>query len=62
MWSEHKTEAGKVYYYNSITKQSVWERPKDMDESPPAESPKTPEPGRGATALSAPRSGETKIC
>lgn len=32
IWSEHKTEAGKVYFYNSVTKQSVWERPRDMDE------------------------------
>ena len=32
IWSEHKTEAGKVYFYNSVTKQSVWERPKEMDE------------------------------
>ena len=43
IWSEHKTETGKVYFYNSVTKQSVWERPKDMDEEQGSEK-KTPEP------------------
>lgn len=34
-WSEHRTSDGKVYYYNSRTMQSVWERPKEMDQPPP---------------------------
>lgn len=34
-WSEHRTADGKVYYYNSRTMQSVWERPKEMDQPPP---------------------------
>lgn len=31
VWSEHKNSEGKVYYYNKITLQSVWEKPKDFD-------------------------------
>ena len=31
VWSEHKNAEGKVYYYNKITLQSVWEKPKDFD-------------------------------
>ncbi|XP_035779113.1 pre-mRNA-processing factor 40 homolog A-like [Anopheles albimanus] len=29
-WSEHKTPDGRTYYYNSITKQSLWEKPEEM--------------------------------
>ncbi|XP_053672408.1 pre-mRNA-processing factor 40 homolog A isoform X2 [Anopheles nili] len=29
-WSEHKTPEGRTYYYNSITKQSSWEKPEDL--------------------------------
>ncbi|XP_063680659.1 transcription elongation regulator 1-like isoform X3 [Bolinopsis microptera] len=43
IWSEHKTETGKVYFYNSVTKQSVWERPKEMDEEQGGVK-RTPEP------------------
>lgn len=31
VWSEFKTPEGKVYYYNKITRVSVWEKPKDCD-------------------------------
>ena len=31
VWSEHKNSEGKVYFYNKITLQSVWEKPKDFD-------------------------------
>ena len=31
VWSEHKNSEGKVYYYNKITLQSVWGKPKDFD-------------------------------
>lgn len=31
VWSEHKNSEGKMYYYNKITLQSVWEKPKDFD-------------------------------
>lgn len=31
VWSEHNNSEGKVYYYNKITLQSVWEKPKDFD-------------------------------
>ncbi|KAL9982359.1 hypothetical protein ACROYT_G004391 [Oculina patagonica] len=34
-WSEHRTAEGRVYYYNSRTLQSTWERPKEMDQGPP---------------------------
>lgn len=34
-WSEHRTADGRVYYYNSRTLQSTWERPKEMDQVPP---------------------------
>ncbi|XP_068708563.1 transcription elongation regulator 1-like [Montipora capricornis] len=33
-WSEHRTADGRVYYYNSRTLQSTWERPKEMDLPP----------------------------
>ena len=33
-WSEHRTADGRVYYYNSRTLQSTWERPKEMDVPP----------------------------
>ncbi|XP_028162668.1 pre-mRNA-processing factor 40 homolog B isoform X7 [Ostrinia furnacalis] len=29
-WSEHKAPDGRTYYYNSVTKQSLWEKPDDM--------------------------------
>ncbi|XP_052865585.1 pre-mRNA-processing factor 40 homolog A [Anopheles cruzii] len=29
-WSEHKTPDGRTYYYNSLTKQSLWEKPEEM--------------------------------
>ncbi|EDO43130.1 predicted protein [Nematostella vectensis] len=32
-WSEHRTSDGRVYFYNSRTMQSTWERPKEMDQS-----------------------------
>lgn len=30
MWKEHKTDAGKVYFYNTETKVSVWEEPEEL--------------------------------
>ncbi|KPJ12063.1 Pre-mRNA-processing factor 40-like A [Papilio machaon] len=29
-WSEHKAPDGRTYYYNSVTKQSLWEKPDDL--------------------------------
>lgn len=26
-WSEHKAPDGRTYYYNSVTKQSSWQKP-----------------------------------
>nr|CCA14051.1 negative elongation factor putative [Albugo laibachii Nc14] len=30
-WSEHFTKDGRPYYYNRVTKQSLWEKPKDFE-------------------------------
>ncbi|XP_063707837.1 pre-mRNA-processing factor 40 homolog A isoform X2 [Culicoides brevitarsis] len=30
VWSEHKAPDGKTYYYNSVTKQSVWDKPDEL--------------------------------
>lgn len=32
-WSEHKSPDGRTYYYNSITKQSAWEKPDELKTS-----------------------------
>ena len=29
-WSEHKAPDGRMYYYNSDTKESVWQKPEDL--------------------------------
>ena len=29
-WSEHISSSGNHYYYNSRTKESVWEKPKEL--------------------------------
>lgn len=47
VWSEHRTDEGKVYYYNAITKQSVWDRPNELDDD-------TPKPLLGAEKVSIP--------
>ncbi len=31
VWLDHKTPVGRTYYYNKVTKQSVWEMPKDFE-------------------------------
>ena len=31
VWSEHQTPDSRVYYYNKVTRQSVWEKPKDFE-------------------------------
>ncbi len=32
VWSEHAPQGGgRPYYYNKVTKQSVWEKPKDFE-------------------------------
>lgn len=30
MWKEYKTDAGKVYFYNTTSQQSVWEEPEEL--------------------------------
>lgn len=29
-WTQHKTPEGQVYYYNTVTKQSSWDKPDDL--------------------------------
>lgn len=29
-WSEHSSPDGRTYYYNSVTKQSLWEKPDEL--------------------------------
>lgn len=29
-WTEHKAPDGRIYYYNSVTKQSLWEKPDEL--------------------------------
>ena len=29
-WSEHKAPDGRMYYYNSESKESVWQKPEDL--------------------------------
>ena len=31
VWSEHRMPDGKAYYYNKVTHQSVWDKPRDFD-------------------------------
>lgn len=31
VWSEHHNPEGKVYYYNKVTRQSVWDKPMDYE-------------------------------
>jgi pre-mRNA-processing factor 40 len=29
-WTEHKAPDGRSYYYNSVTKQSSWDKPNEL--------------------------------
>ena len=31
-WKEHKSDTGRVYYYNSESKESTWTIPKELEE------------------------------
>ena len=69
VWSEHKNSEGKVYYYNKITLQSVWEKPKDFDlilpmpvamaSTGPANDASTGTPSATATGTAAIAAGST---
>jgi pre-mRNA-processing factor 40 len=30
VWTEHKAPDGRIYYYNSETKQSSWQKPNEL--------------------------------
>jgi pre-mRNA-processing factor 40 len=34
LWTEHKAPDGRIYYYNSISKESRWEKPDELKSSP----------------------------
>ena len=31
-WKEYKSDTGKPYYYNSLTKESRWTKPKELED------------------------------
>ena len=33
-WTEHRLPDGRVYYYNTKTLESTWDRPKELDSAP----------------------------
>ncbi|KAK9795587.1 hypothetical protein WJX73_010842 [Symbiochloris irregularis] len=56
-WSEHKSPAGRLYWYNRETGKSTWERPADLQgpsqAKPSTPVPSTPTPGTPAAAAAA---------
>ena len=31
-WKEYKSDTGKIYFHNSVTKESRWTKPKELEE------------------------------
>lgn len=31
-WKEHKSDQGKIYFHNNITKESRWTKPKELED------------------------------
>ena len=45
VWKEIKSDnGGRAYYYNTVTKKSQWEKPKNMDEKKPKKTPEEERP------------------
>ena len=57
-WEEHKSDAGETYYYNSVTQESSWDRPKEMDAPVAAPTPVfKPTPAPAPVSNAAPAAG-----
>ena len=54
MWTQHQDKnSGKTYYYNAVTRQSVWIKPPDFDAPQPASESVAAEPAVAAVAAPA---------
>jgi len=49
LWTEHRTPEDQIYYYNAVTKTSVWTKPADFDATVPVDA--TPAPATAAAEV-----------